>query len=164
MRSPSRNAEFDCAAEVLEETDFTVADRDEDAGVMSAENGGDRLDVTIVAIARDETGAWTLSGEAAISSDALPETIQQTVEKRIERLPEELREVLTALPDRQARGLDAHDLCASLIADGASTANAVLLIASTSSSTTVAAFSGVIGCPGPTSIDGSSSSLSSSLE
>jgi hypothetical protein len=31
----------------------------------------------------------------------------------------ELREVLTALPDRQARGLDAHDLCASLIADGA---------------------------------------------
>jgi ABC-type transport system substrate-binding protein len=47
------------------------------------------------AISRDETGAWTLSGEAAISSDALPETIQQTVEKRIERLPEELREVLS---------------------------------------------------------------------
>jgi len=32
---------------------------------------------------------------------------------------QELREILTSLPDRQARGLDAHDLCASLIADGA---------------------------------------------
>ena len=47
------------------------------------------------AISRDDTGAWSLSGEAAISSDALPETIQQTVENRIERLPEELREVLS---------------------------------------------------------------------
>ncbi|HVS31374.1 MAG TPA: BREX system ATP-binding domain-containing protein, partial [Thermoanaerobaculia bacterium] len=40
-------------------------------------------------------GAWTLSGEMAISSDALPATIQQTVEKRIQRLPEELRELLS---------------------------------------------------------------------
>jgi hypothetical protein len=32
---------------------------------------------------------------------------------------EELRAALTALPDRQARGLDAHDLCASLIECGA---------------------------------------------
>jgi len=31
----------------------------------------------------------------------------------------ELREALTRLPDSQARGLDAHDLCAALIADGA---------------------------------------------
>jgi ABC-type transport system substrate-binding protein len=46
-------------------------------------------------IARDDTGAWSLSGEMAISSDALPATIQQTVEKRVERLPEEIREVLS---------------------------------------------------------------------
>jgi ABC-type transport system substrate-binding protein len=46
-------------------------------------------------IARDDSGAWTLSGEMAISSEALPATIQQTVEKRIERLPGDLREVLS---------------------------------------------------------------------
>ena len=40
-------------------------------------------------------GAWNLSGEAGISADALPATIQQAVEKRIERLPEELRDVLS---------------------------------------------------------------------
>lgn len=46
-------------------------------------------------IVRDDSGAWSLSGETAISSDALPATIQQTVEKRIERLPDQLREVLS---------------------------------------------------------------------
>jgi len=46
-------------------------------------------------ILRDGTGAWNLSGEMAISSDSLPATIQQAVEKRIERLPESLREVLS---------------------------------------------------------------------
>lgn len=45
-------------------------------------------------IAKSETGAWSLSGETEIVSDALPATIQQTVEKRIERLPENVREIL----------------------------------------------------------------------
>lgn len=47
-------------------------------------------------IVRDATGAWNLSGEMAISADALPATIQQAVEKRVERLPQENREVLAA--------------------------------------------------------------------
>jgi ABC-type transport system substrate-binding protein len=45
-------------------------------------------------ISRDDHGSWSLSGEMAISSDALPATIQQAVEKRVERLPESAREVL----------------------------------------------------------------------
>ncbi len=46
-------------------------------------------------IARDDTGAWSFSKEAEISADALPATIQQAVEKRIERLPQELRDLLS---------------------------------------------------------------------
>jgi len=46
-------------------------------------------------LVRDVTGAWSLSGGAEISSDALPATIQQAVEKRVARLPETLREVLS---------------------------------------------------------------------
>jgi len=46
-------------------------------------------------IARDDSGALNLSGATGISSDALPETIQQAVEARIERFPEELRELLS---------------------------------------------------------------------
>jgi ABC-type transport system substrate-binding protein/serine/threonine protein kinase len=46
-------------------------------------------------IARDDTGSWSFSKEAEISADALPATIQQAVERRIERLPEELRDLLS---------------------------------------------------------------------
>jgi len=46
-------------------------------------------------IARDESGVMNFSRGAAISSDALPATIQQAIERRIKRLPEELREVLS---------------------------------------------------------------------
>jgi eukaryotic-like serine/threonine-protein kinase len=46
-------------------------------------------------IARDDSGALNLSGATGISSDSLPETIQQAVEARIERLPEEVRDVLS---------------------------------------------------------------------
>ncbi|HVS04313.1 MAG TPA: ABC transporter substrate-binding protein [Thermoanaerobaculia bacterium] len=46
-------------------------------------------------IAQDDTGVWSLSGGAAISSEALPATIQQAVEARIGRLPEDLRRVLS---------------------------------------------------------------------
>ncbi|MFA6958957.1 MAG: ABC transporter substrate-binding protein [Thermoanaerobaculia bacterium] len=45
-------------------------------------------------ISRDDRGSWALSGEMAISSDALPATIQQAVEKRVERLPEAARDLL----------------------------------------------------------------------
>ena len=46
-------------------------------------------------ITKDNTGSWTLSAETGVSTDALPATIQQAVEKRIERLPEDLREILS---------------------------------------------------------------------
>ncbi len=46
-------------------------------------------------IAKNETGAWSLSGETALSSEELPPTIQETVEKRIERLPQDWREILS---------------------------------------------------------------------
>ncbi len=46
-------------------------------------------------MAKDRTGEWNFSGGTAISSENLPATIQQAIEKRIQRLPEELREVLS---------------------------------------------------------------------
>ena len=46
-------------------------------------------------VVQTDTGAWNLSGEAALTSEALPPTIQQAVEKRIERLPEEWRDILS---------------------------------------------------------------------
>lgn len=46
-------------------------------------------------IIKTETGSLNLSGEGAVFSDALPPNIQQTIEKRIERLPEFQREILT---------------------------------------------------------------------
>ncbi len=45
-------------------------------------------------IARDQSGMWILSGEAAMSSDALPETIHQVVRARLERLPARHRKLL----------------------------------------------------------------------
>ena len=46
-------------------------------------------------LVRDASGIWSLSGGRDISTDALPATIQQAVEKRMARLPEGLREVLS---------------------------------------------------------------------
>jgi ABC-type transport system substrate-binding protein len=46
-------------------------------------------------ITKDSTGSWTISAETGVSTDALPATIQQAVEKRIERLPDDLREILS---------------------------------------------------------------------
>jgi ABC-type transport system substrate-binding protein len=46
-------------------------------------------------MARDKTGEWGFSHGAGISSDALPATIQQAIEKRIQRLPEETRGILS---------------------------------------------------------------------
>ncbi|MHC4224802.1 MAG: serine/threonine-protein kinase, partial [Planctomycetota bacterium] len=47
------------------------------------------------AIDQDDTGNWSLSGQAAITTDALPATIQQAVENRIEGLPDDLRRILS---------------------------------------------------------------------
>ena len=60
-------------------------------------------------ISRDDTGAWSFSKEAEISADALPATIQQAVEKRIERLPEELRDTLS-IASVLGKTFDARDL------------------------------------------------------
>ena len=43
---------------------------------------------------RNDRGSWTLSGNSELSADDLPATIQQAVEKRIGRLPGELRACL----------------------------------------------------------------------
>jgi ABC-type transport system substrate-binding protein len=60
-------------------------------------------------IVQDETGAWALSGGVEISSDALPATIQQAVEERVGRLPEELRQVLS-VASVMGRSFDFRDL------------------------------------------------------
>jgi ABC-type transport system substrate-binding protein/serine/threonine protein kinase len=67
-------------------------------------------------IARDHTGEWTFSQGTGISSDALPATIQQAVEKRIERLPEELRDILS-IASVLGRSFDFADL--EVLAEGA---------------------------------------------
>jgi ABC-type transport system substrate-binding protein len=46
-------------------------------------------------ISKDNTGGWNLTAETGLSTGELPATIQQAVEKRIERLPEDLREILS---------------------------------------------------------------------
>ena len=60
-------------------------------------------------IAKDQTGAWGLGASTDLSAGELPATIQQAVEKRIERLPEELREVLS-LASVVGKSFDFRDL------------------------------------------------------
>ncbi len=60
-------------------------------------------------IARDDTGAWSFSTRDEISAEALPATIQQAVEKRIERLPEELRDLLS-IASVLGKTFDSRDL------------------------------------------------------
>jgi ABC-type transport system substrate-binding protein/serine/threonine protein kinase len=67
-------------------------------------------------IARDDSGAWSFSKGTGISSDTLPATIQQAVEKRIERLPEELRDLLS-IASILGRSFDFRDL--ETLAEGA---------------------------------------------
>ncbi|HKC23697.1 MAG TPA: ABC transporter substrate-binding protein, partial [Thermoanaerobaculia bacterium] len=62
-------------------------------------------------IARDDTGVLNLAGGTGISPGALPETIQQAVEARIDRLPEELREVLS-VASILGRSFEDRDLAA----------------------------------------------------
>ena len=61
------------------------------------------------AIAADATGQWSLSGEAALTAGAMPATIQEAVEARIQRLPDELRQLL-AMASVLGRSFDARDL------------------------------------------------------
>jgi ABC-type transport system substrate-binding protein len=67
-------------------------------------------------IARDDTGTWSFSKQVDISADALPATIQQAVEKRIERLPEDLRELLS-IASVLGKTFDSRDL--ETLAEGA---------------------------------------------
>lgn len=60
-------------------------------------------------IAKDQTGAWSLGASTDLSAGELPATIQQAVEKRIERLPEELREILS-LASVVGKSFDFRDL------------------------------------------------------
>jgi ABC-type transport system substrate-binding protein/tetratricopeptide (TPR) repeat protein len=46
-------------------------------------------------LAKDDTGALSLSGAAALSTEALPQTIQEAIGKRLARLPDPLRELLS---------------------------------------------------------------------
>ncbi|HMA18583.1 MAG TPA: protein kinase, partial [Thermoanaerobaculia bacterium] len=66
-------------------------------------------------IARDDTGEWNFSQGTGISSDALPATIQQAVEKRIERLPQDLRDLLS-VASVLGRSFDFRDL--EVLAEG----------------------------------------------
>ena len=53
-----------------------------------------RASIDAGGLARDDSGVWILSGDVALSTDALPDTIQQVVLGRIERLPEDRRQLL----------------------------------------------------------------------
>jgi ABC-type transport system substrate-binding protein len=60
-------------------------------------------------ISKDQTGAWSLGASTDLTAAELPATIQQAVEKRIERLPEELRDVLS-LASVVGKSFDVRDL------------------------------------------------------
>jgi predicted ATPase len=70
------------------------------AGPLITDSGG---------IAKDQTGAWSLGATTDLSTGDMPATIQQAVEKRIERLPEDLREVLS-IASVIGRAFDFRDL------------------------------------------------------
>ena len=60
-------------------------------------------------IARADTGEWSFSRGAALSADNLPATIQQAVEKRTERLPQDVRDLLS-VASVLGKTFDARDL------------------------------------------------------
>jgi ABC-type transport system substrate-binding protein/serine/threonine protein kinase len=64
-------------------------------------------------IVKDDSGAWNLSAEASLAAEALPPTIQKAVEKRIGRLPDDLRDVLS-VASVIGTSFDARDLAALL--------------------------------------------------
>jgi ABC-type transport system substrate-binding protein len=68
------------------------------------------------AISTDATGQWSLSGEAALTAEAMPATIQEAIEARIQRLPDDLRQLL-ATAAVMGRSFDARDLASLAEAD-----------------------------------------------
>jgi ABC-type transport system substrate-binding protein len=61
-------------------------------------------------ISRDASGSYQLSGSGtAVAFDAIPSTIQKAVERRLERLPDELRQVL-ALASVLGKSFEEHEL------------------------------------------------------
>ncbi|HUE81787.1 MAG TPA: BREX system ATP-binding domain-containing protein, partial [Pyrinomonadaceae bacterium] len=60
-------------------------------------------------ISKDQTGAWSLGATTDLSTGDMPATIQQAVERRVERLPEELRDILS-IASVIGRAFDFRDL------------------------------------------------------
>jgi ABC-type transport system substrate-binding protein len=60
-------------------------------------------------ISRDGQGSYQLAGGAALSFEAIPSTIQKAVERRLERLPDELRQVL-AFASVLGKSFEEHEL------------------------------------------------------
>src|SRR5262245_22288413 len=80
-------------------------------------------------ISRDDTGQWSLSGETGLSAEAMPATIQEVVERRVDRLPEDQREILCMASvigrtfdskdvEALAKGLDVDDAIDRLVQQG----------------------------------------------
>ncbi len=67
-------------------------------------------------VSQDGTGSWTLSSETAILADSLPETIQQAVESRLDRYPEELERILS-MASILGKSFDFEDLQALVEAE-----------------------------------------------
>ncbi len=65
-------------------------------------------------IVKEESGAWTFSGRVEISTESLPVTIHQAVERRVSRLPDSHREVL-AVAAVLGRSFDLRDLEAMMV-------------------------------------------------
>lgn len=66
-------------------------------------------------VVKDERGIWSVSSETAISSGAMPATIQQVIEKRIKRLPADIKEILS-LASVVGKSFDFRDL--ELLSEG----------------------------------------------
>lgn len=61
-------------------------------------------------MARDDSGSWALTAEpVSMTAETIPETIQQAIESRLERLPENLLEILQ-VASVIGRSLDYEDL------------------------------------------------------
>jgi ABC-type transport system substrate-binding protein/serine/threonine protein kinase len=68
-------------------------------------------------IVQESTGIWALSGGAEISSDELPATIQEAVEKRIGDLPDDLIQILSVAAV-MGKSFDYEDLEALAVDEG----------------------------------------------
>ncbi len=67
-------------------------------------------------VEKQERGSWSLSGDANLTFDAIPATIQKAVERRVERLPDDLRRVLS-MASVLGKSFEEHELEALLEED-----------------------------------------------